>query len=192
VLACSPIFSTPVQHFRQKRLLFLPHHSDVRVLILQSSENTTLLERLEATQEKCVAEVDFTRHVLICKLQRLENKLEDSLSTIDYNNNNTLTDEKGRSIEEIRDEMSKEYRDLRKLLQETSTQLKQVLDEKINVEINEEGDKSDGGTLEGKFSPSHVEETTTSPTMTINYIWHLHVHISVILLILMRLHSSQG
>ena len=102
-----------------------------------------MLERLEATQEKCVAEVDFTRHVLICKLQRLENRLEESLSTIDYNNNNTLTDEKGRSIEEIRDEMSKEYRDLRKLLQETSTQLKQVLDEKPPLGVNEE-DENDG------------------------------------------------
>ncbi len=96
-----------------------------------------------------MAEVDFTRHVLICKLQRLENKLEESLSTIDYNNN-TLTDEKGRSVEEIRDEMSKEYRDLRKLLQETSTQLKQVLDEK--PPLGEEGDNNDGKTLEGKFS----------------------------------------
>ena len=118
-------------------------HFLLQFSFFQSSENTSLLERLEATQEKCVAEVDFTRHVLICKLQRLENKLEESLSTIDYNNNNTLTDEKGRSIEEIRDEMSKEYRDLRKLLQETSTQLKQVLDEKPPLGVNEE-DENDG------------------------------------------------
>ena len=120
----------------------------------KSSENTSLLERLEATQEKCVAEVDFTRHVLICKLQRLENKLEESLSTIDYNNNNTLTDEKGRSVEEIRDEMFKEYRDLRKLLQETSTQLRQVLDEKPPLGISEEDDHKDGKTPEGSPSPA--------------------------------------
>ena len=100
--------------------------------------------------------MDFTRHVLICKLQRLENKLEESLSTIDYNNNNTLTDEKGRSVEEIRDEMSKEYRDLRKLLQETSTQLKQVLDEKPPLGIGEEGDNKDGKTPEGRFSFSLI------------------------------------
>lgn len=94
-----------------------------------------------------MAEVDFTRHVLICKLQRLENKLEESLSTIDYNNNNTLTDEKGRSIEEIRDEMSKDYRDLRKLLQETSTQLKQVLDEKPPLGVNEENENDGQGKI---------------------------------------------
>ena len=55
-----------------------------------------------------------------------------------------MTDEKGRSIEEIRDEMSKEYHDLRTLLQETSTQLKQVLDDKSSLGISEEGENTDG------------------------------------------------
>ena len=90
-----------------------------------------MLERLEAKQEKCVAEVDFTRHVLVCKLQRLENKLENSLTAMDSNNN--TTEEREKSIEDIRDEMSKECRDLRKLLQETSEQLKQVLEEKHQI-----------------------------------------------------------
>ena len=98
-----------------------------------------------------MAEVDFTRHVLICKLQRLENKLEESLSTIDYNNNNTLTDEKGRSIDEIRDEMSREYHDLRKLLQETSTQLKQVLDDKPPSGEGAEQQNNNDQTLKGKI-----------------------------------------
>ena len=95
-----------------------------------------MLERLEAKQEKCVAEVDFTRHVLICKLQRLENKLEESLSIADSNNNNT--EEREKNIEEIREEMSKECRDLRKLLQETSNQLKQVLEERPITSQNDE------------------------------------------------------
>ena len=95
-----------------------------------------MLERLEAKQEKCVAEVDFTRHVLICKLQRLENKLEESLSIADSNNNNT--EEREKNIEEIREEMSKECRDLRKLLQETSNQLKQVLEERPIPSQNDE------------------------------------------------------
>ena len=104
-----------------------------------------------------MAEVDFTRHVLICKLQRLENKLEESLSTIDYNNN-TLTDEKGRSVEEIRDEMTKEYRDLRKLLQETSTQLKQVLDEKPAID-EQGGDINDGETPQGRLSTACLQRS---------------------------------
>ncbi|XP_028414321.1 uncharacterized protein LOC114537483 [Dendronephthya gigantea] len=132
----------------------------------KSSENTTLLERLEATQEKCVAEVDFTRHVLICKLQRLENKLEESLSTIDYNNNNTLTDEKGRSIDEIRDEMSKEYHDLRKLLQETSTQLKQVLDDKPSSGETAEQENNDDQRLKG--IPTPVEKRSGGHSQTRN------------------------
>ena len=106
-----------------------------------------MLERLEAKQEKCVAEVDFTRHVLICKLQRLENKLEESLSIADSNNNNT--EEREKNIEEIREEMSKECHDLRKLLQETSDQLKQVLEERP---ITSQNDENTMKTQKGKIS----------------------------------------
>lgn len=78
-----------------------------------------------------MAEVDFTRHVLVCKLQRLENKVDERLSAIDGNNNNVEEREKG--IEDIREHMSKECRELRKLLQETRDQLRHVLDEKPGI-----------------------------------------------------------